>query len=48
MTASHPLVKSSSTVECWENWPAVPDERLADAELDNAYEIYKNQTACQT
>lgn len=48
MTASHPLVKSNSSLECLENWPGVPDERLADAELDtaNGYEMFKNQTAC--
>ncbi|XP_030386088.1 uncharacterized protein LOC115632935 [Scaptodrosophila lebanonensis] len=27
--------------ELYKNTPAVPDERLADAELDNAYDIYK-------
>lgn len=27
--------------ELYRQTPAVPDERLADAELDNAYELFK-------
>ncbi|XP_034110808.1 uncharacterized protein LOC117572235 [Drosophila albomicans] len=30
------------------NWPGVPDERLADAEVDNAYELFKWQTEPST
>ncbi|XP_064544752.1 uncharacterized protein LOC135432845 isoform X1 [Drosophila montana] len=28
----------------YQQWPGVEDERLADAELDNAYELYKHKT----
>ncbi|EDW18428.1 uncharacterized protein Dmoj_GI13228 [Drosophila mojavensis] len=28
----------------YEQWPGVEDERDADAELDNAYELYKHKT----
>ncbi|KAH8406848.1 hypothetical protein KR222_006194, partial [Zaprionus bogoriensis] len=44
MTACQPLA-TKSNLDRYKEWPGVPDERLADAELDSAYEIYKNQTA---
>ncbi|KRF84494.1 uncharacterized protein Dvir_GJ26279 [Drosophila virilis] len=28
----------------YQQWPGVEDERLADAEVDNAYELYKHKT----
>lgn len=28
----------------YEQWPGVDDERDADAEVDNAYELYKHKT----
>lgn len=30
--------------ELYRQWPGVLDERLADAELDNAYDLFKSQT----
>ncbi|EDV96508.1 GH16284 [Drosophila grimshawi] len=49
MVASKPLSSSQQTSkekqqELYKQWPGVEDERFADAEVDNAYELYKEKT----
>ncbi|KAL7732212.1 hypothetical protein ACLKA6_018452 [Drosophila palustris] len=49
MVASRPWTSTEPNLKelqekLYQQWPGVSDERLADAELDNAYELFKFKT----
>lgn len=49
MAASRPLTSTEHNLKelqekLYKQWPGVTDERLADAELDNAYDLFKSKT----
>ncbi|KAM8710576.1 hypothetical protein ACLKA7_017233 [Drosophila subpalustris] len=49
MVASRPLTSTEPNLKelqekLYEQWPGVSNERLADAELDTAYDLFKFKT----